>query len=492
MCKLPSRSVFNSSQPPTFLTQPPTKNNSESPGEVESYGTDIKRAEVMTKEEKAAFEKVKSSLVFTGSGYRLSVPWKENGPELPQNKEMALKRLESTERNLNSKDRFVKEEYQRTIKAYVEKGYLRKLSPKEKLTSSAWYLPLFPIVKLEKSTTKVRIVFDCAAQHEGVSSNDVINAGPKLQAELFNVLIRFRRNPVGIACDIKEMFLQIEIEEKDRPYFRILWRDYKNLLASKSKVAPLVPMTVPRLELMAAVVGLRLTQALIKVLEIPMSAVTFYSDSLDVLWWIRGYGKDFRAFVANRVGEIQMFTDPQQWQHVPTDQNPADLVSRGVSVEELKENRLWWNGPIWLLEEQDSWPKVDETIQQEAKERKKTTVLASRFTPVKPEDQQIPADGWRLSPSRYSSWIRLVRVQARVVRVLCNMKIKGKKIGSAELLPEEIIDAEEDMIRQAQFETFPEEYNALKNYKPIPPRNPLLKLPPRIDDNGIIRLEGRH
>ena len=195
--------------------------------EVESYGTDIKRSEVMTKEEKAAFEKLKSSLVFTGRRYRLSVLWKENGPELPQNKEMALKRLESTERNLNSKDRFEKEEYQRTIKAYVEKGYLRKLSPEEKLTPSAWYLPHFPIVKLEKSTTKVRIIFDCAAKHEGVSLNDAINAGPKLQAELFDVLISFRRNPVGIACDIKEMFLQIEIEEKDRPYFRILWRDYK-------------------------------------------------------------------------------------------------------------------------------------------------------------------------------------------------------------------------------------------------------------------------
>ena len=117
------------------------------------------------------------------------------------------------------------------------------------------------------------------------------------------------------------------------------------LLASKNKVAPLVPVTVPRLELMAAITGLRLTQTVIRVLEIPMITVTFYSDSLDVLWWIRGHGKDFRAFVANRVGEIQMFSDPQQWQHVATEQNPADLVSRGVNVEDLKENALWWNGP---------------------------------------------------------------------------------------------------------------------------------------------------
>lgn len=55
--------------------------------------------------------------------------------------------------------------------------------------------------------------------------NDAICAGPKLQKDLFDVLIRFRRNPVALACDIKEMYLQVEIEESDRPYFRLLWRD---------------------------------------------------------------------------------------------------------------------------------------------------------------------------------------------------------------------------------------------------------------------------
>ena len=113
------------------------------------------------------------------------------------------------------------------------------------------------------------------------------------------------------------------------------------LLASKSKIAPLVPVTVTRLELMAAITGLRLTQVIIQVMENPMSVVTFYYDSLDVLWWVRGHGKDFHAFVANRVGERQMFSDPQEWQHVPTKQNPADLISHGVNAKDLKDNSLW-------------------------------------------------------------------------------------------------------------------------------------------------------
>jgi len=78
---------------------------------------------------------------------------------------------------------------------------------------------------MDKTTTKVRIAFDCSIKTDGVSLNDAICAGPKLQKDLFDVLIRLRRNPIALACDIKEMYLQVKIEERDRPYFRLLWRD---------------------------------------------------------------------------------------------------------------------------------------------------------------------------------------------------------------------------------------------------------------------------
>ena len=72
---------------------------------------------------------------------------------------------------------------------------------------------------------KVRVVFNCLAKCDGVSLNDEIHAGPKLQQDLFDVLLRFRCDPVAVACDIKEMYMQIGIEEQDRPYFRMLWRE---------------------------------------------------------------------------------------------------------------------------------------------------------------------------------------------------------------------------------------------------------------------------
>ena len=80
-------------------------------------------------------------------------------------------------------------------------------------------------MKVDKTTAKVRIVFDCAVKCNGIPLNDMIYAGPKLQQDLFIVLVRFRRSPVGIVCGIKEMYFQIEIEEKDRRHFRLLWRD---------------------------------------------------------------------------------------------------------------------------------------------------------------------------------------------------------------------------------------------------------------------------
>ena len=77
----------------------------------------------------------------------------------------------------------------------------------------------------EKTTTKVRVVFNAAAKLNGKSLNDAIHPGPKLQREPVDVLTRFRRAPVAFSADVSQMFLQVELSEKVRPYHRFLWRD---------------------------------------------------------------------------------------------------------------------------------------------------------------------------------------------------------------------------------------------------------------------------
>ena len=81
------------------------------------------------------------------------------------------------------------------------------------------------MIREDRATTKVRIVLDAAVKHKGKSLNDTIRPGPKLQRELVDVLTRFRRAPVALSGDITEMFLQVELQEKDRPYHRFLWRN---------------------------------------------------------------------------------------------------------------------------------------------------------------------------------------------------------------------------------------------------------------------------
>ena len=166
-------------------------------------------------------EAVSSSVRNNEGRYNVAVPWKERRPCLPNSRQVAESRIRSAERNLKKKV-FV-EEYQRVI-GTCGKGYLRKVPESEAPPREVWYLPHFPIIKLSKSTTKIRIVFDCSAKCDGISLTDVIHAGPKLQRKLFDGLLRFRRNPVALVCDIK-IYLQIETESKDRPLFPFLWRD---------------------------------------------------------------------------------------------------------------------------------------------------------------------------------------------------------------------------------------------------------------------------
>ncbi|XP_047141487.1 uncharacterized protein LOC124816364 [Hydra vulgaris] len=95
----------------------------------------------------------------------------------------------------------------------------------DRVTSNMQVVDWNDFVKLEKKTTKVRIVFDAAAKCKGVSLNDVIHQGPKLQRDLCVVLLQFRRNAVALLGDITEMYLQIELNPKDRRDHRFLWRD---------------------------------------------------------------------------------------------------------------------------------------------------------------------------------------------------------------------------------------------------------------------------
>ena len=189
--------------------------------EIDNSGIDDNQ--VLSIEDNLILNKAQQSIKFVGGHYRVAIPWREEKVSLLNNYSMALRRLQNLETRLE-KIPEVARAYKENIKKYVEKGYIRQVDNSGKLKTT-WYLPHFAVVRKDKPSTKTRIVFDASAKCCGISLNDAIYQGPKLQQELFEVLIRFRRYPVALVCDIAEMYLRIELYPQDRTFHRFLWRD---------------------------------------------------------------------------------------------------------------------------------------------------------------------------------------------------------------------------------------------------------------------------
>ncbi|XP_062580317.1 uncharacterized protein LOC134242249 [Saccostrea cucullata] len=145
--------------------------------EMEDF-SEPKKKQLFSPEERAVYSKVKESLKFVVDHYQVPIPWKTDARNLPNNYDMALQRLENTEKRLMRNEE-VRDSYSKTIEQYIEKGYIRKVDRDEE-KSGTWYLPHFPVIRPDKTTTKSRIVFDASAKHGGVSLHDMIYCGPKL------------------------------------------------------------------------------------------------------------------------------------------------------------------------------------------------------------------------------------------------------------------------------------------------------------------------
>ena len=120
------------------------------------------------------------------------------------------------------------------------------------------------------------------------------------------------------------------------------------LVVAKSRVAPLKQRTIPELELCGAVLLAGLLETTSNTLNIPADQVTAWCDSTIVLCWLRNSPARYRTFIANRITTATTHFPPSIWFHVPTDDNPADCASRGLSARELRDHPLWWKGPPWL------------------------------------------------------------------------------------------------------------------------------------------------
>ncbi|XP_043474363.1 uncharacterized protein LOC122506314 [Leptopilina heterotoma] len=258
---------------------------------------------------------------------------------------------------------------------------------------------------------------------------------------------------------------------------------HTHLLTAKSRVAPVKTVTIPRLELCAALLTVKLINNLMSILEIPVVKAYAWSDSINTLSWIKADDPSrWPVYVANRVSEIQQNFSKESWKYVPGKDNPADIASRGTDAHSLIDCNLWWRGPDWLSKETSAWPTFP-NLKSETLEKltEPSTSIQSLF--LHRTDKII---------SRFSCLTRLLRVIARCLRFKLLLKPMPYRSESFRLRlpPDEIKRAFLACVFLSQSNSFKEELEIIPK-KNLPHHNQLYRLNPFIDQMGILRVGGR-
>lgn len=239
----------------------------------------------------------------------------------------------------------------------------------------------------------------------------------------------------------------------------------RSLCLAKTLLAPVQAKSIPRLELDAALLCVRLAQLIKNAHPWTVLKVHFWTDAKDVLHWLRSSTRRYSAYVAHRVAHILSMSTVEQWHWTPTDQNPADLGTKWHGS--TKKNDMWWHGPDFLTHSEEFWPDCDLNGRLLLEVRPILFTSCHKIRPVLVPDVH-----------RFSSWTRFVHSTSyalKALRILRRVEFRGPltdedtRLGEAEIY----LSIQEEMLQDKCLQSF------------------LMPLAPFADTDGVLRMRGR-
>ena len=263
------------------------------------------------------------------------------------------------------------------------------------------------------------------------------------------------------------------------------------LMISRSRLAPMKVVTIPQLELMAAIVAVQLSNILSQEMRLTVDKSVFWTDNMIVLQYINNRSRRFHTFVANRITVLHDSSSPEQWRYMNSELNPADDVSRGLSASDLVQGTRWKNGPAFLWKAETEWPslpeRVPDLLSEDCEVKRRAESCAVKLS--------VHDDSIKLLFERHSNWFRLTKSVAwlrKFMTWIVDRRLNTVKELNKTLNVGDLRDAESAIIRYLQNSKFAFEISCLQSCDGVIPKSSsIYSLDPYVDNKGILRVRGR-